>query len=93
MTLLPLTDCGRLLGIDPKTLRLWLQSANVSWTLHPSDARLKCLTQSQLHHLAHLHGRFLPDPPPRLPRPICGTCSPTCKPRSPPSKSRSRTWL
>lgn len=68
MTLLPLTDCCRLLGIDPKTLRLWLQSANVSWTPHPSDARLKCLTPSQLHHLAHLHGRFLLDPlPPSAP--------------------------
>lgn len=64
MTLLPLTDCCLLLGVDPKTLRLWLKSANLSWTVHPSDARLKCLTQPQLEHLAHLHGRFLPEPLP-----------------------------
>ena len=64
MTLLPLTDCCLLLGIDPKTLRLWLTSANLSWTLHPSDARLKCLTPPQLHHLADVHGRFLPAPLP-----------------------------
>ena len=63
MTLLPLTDCCLLLGVDPKTLRLWLKSANLSWTVHPSDARLKCLTQPQLHHLATLHGRFLPQAP------------------------------
>ncbi len=60
MTLLPLTDCGLLLGIDPKTLRLWLKAAHLCWTVHPGDARLKCLTQSQLQHLATLHGRVLP---------------------------------
>jgi hypothetical protein len=64
MTLLPLTDCCLLLGVDPKTVRLWLKSANVSCTGHPSDARLKCLTQPQLQHLATLHGRFLPEPLP-----------------------------
>jgi len=64
MTLLPLTDCCLLLGVDPKTLRLWLTSAHLSCTIHPTDARLKCLTPSQLHHLAHLHDRFLPDPLP-----------------------------
>ena len=61
MTLLPLTDCCLLLGIDPKTLRLWLKSAHLSCTVHPTDARLKCLTQPQLHHLASLHGRCLPE--------------------------------
>ena len=62
MTLLPLTDCCLLLGINPKTLRLWLTAANIPWTLHPTDARLKCLTPPQLHHLADVHGRFLPSP-------------------------------
>ncbi len=65
MTLLPLTDCCLLLGIDPKTLRLWLKAAHLSWSVHPSDARLKCLTQPQLAHLAHLHGRSLPSPLPQ----------------------------
>jgi len=65
MTLLPLTDCCLLLGIDPKTLRLWLKAAQLSWSVHPSDARLKCLTQPQLAQLAHLHGRSLPSPLPQ----------------------------
>jgi hypothetical protein len=64
MTLVPFTDCCLLLGVDPKTLRLWLTSARLPCTVHPTDARLKCLTPSQLHHLADLHGRFLPDPLP-----------------------------
>ncbi len=64
MTLLPLTDCCLLLGVDPKTLRLWLKCATLSCTVHPTDARLKCLTQPQLQHLATLHGRFLPEPLP-----------------------------
>ena len=64
MTFLPLTDCCLLLGVDPKTLRLWLTSAHLSCCVHPTDARLKCLTPAQLHHLAALHDRFLPDPLP-----------------------------
>jgi len=64
MTLLPLTECCLLLGVDPKTLRLWLTSAHLSCTGHPGDARLKCLTHPQLQHLATLHGRSLPDPLP-----------------------------
>jgi hypothetical protein len=64
MTLLPLTDCCVLLGVDPKTLRLWLTSAHLSWSAHPTDARLKCLTSTHLHLLAKLHDRFLPDPLP-----------------------------
>ena len=64
MTLLPLTDCCLLLGVDPKTLRLRLKAAHLSWSVHPSDARLKCLTQPQLAQLAQLHGRSLPSPLP-----------------------------
>src|SRR5215470_9765132 len=64
MTLIPVTDCCLLLGVDPKTLRLWLKAAQLGFTPHPTDARLKCLTPSQLRHLAALHGRFLPDPLP-----------------------------
>ncbi len=62
MTLLPFLDCCSLLGVDPKTLRLWLKAANLSSTTSPTDARLKCLTLSQLHRLADLHGRSLPNP-------------------------------
>jgi hypothetical protein len=64
MTLLPFADCCLCLGVDPKTLRLWLKAANLSCCLHPGDARLKCLTPSQLQHLAELHGRCLPHPLP-----------------------------
>jgi len=75
MTLLPFTDCCLLLGVDPKTLRLWLKSANTSWTLHPGDARLKCLTPPQLQHLADLHGRFLPSPLPTATSPVASPSS------------------
>jgi hypothetical protein len=60
MTLLPFADCCVWLGVDPKTLRLWLKAATLSCCPHPSDARLKCLTPSQVRHLADLHGRCLP---------------------------------
>jgi hypothetical protein len=64
MTLLPFTDCCLFLNVDPKTLRRWLQSAQLPFSLHPTDARLRCLTVSQLQHLASLHGRPLPNPLP-----------------------------
>ena len=64
MTLLPFADCCVWLGVDPKTLRLWLKAANLSCCAHPADARLKCLTPSHLQHLAELHGRCLPHPLP-----------------------------
>ncbi len=60
MTLVPLTDSCLALGVDPKTLRLWLQAAQLAWCLHPQDARKKCLTLAQLQQLAQLHGRPLP---------------------------------
>jgi len=60
MTLVPLTACCLALGVDPKTLRLWLQAAQLSWCLHPADARKKCLTLPQLQQVAALHGRPLP---------------------------------
>ena len=69
MTLVPFTDCCQLLGVDPKTLRLWLASARFSCTAHPGDARLKCLTPTQLQQLAHLHARPLPDPLPGVMQP------------------------
>lgn len=60
MTLVPFTECCLWLGIDPKTLRLWLKAAHLSGCLHPTDARLKGLTFPQLQQLAELHGRCLP---------------------------------
>ncbi len=88
MTLVPVTACCLYLGVDPKTLRLWLKAAQFSCCLHPTDARLKCLTLPQLQQLAELHGRHLPSPlPPLAPDPMA---VPTCAPESRQSCSPSR---
>jgi hypothetical protein len=59
MTLLPLIDCSKMLTVDPKTLRSWLLQAKMAVSLHPNDARVKCLTEEQVQHLAVLYGRVL----------------------------------
>lgn len=59
MTLLPLRQGCALLGIDPKTLRHWMQQANLPVLPHPSNARIKCLTSEQIEQLAARHGRPL----------------------------------
>jgi hypothetical protein len=60
MTHLPQLDCCTLLGIDPKTLRHWVRQAHLQFVAHPTDARLKCLTQQQVQQLAAQHGRPQP---------------------------------
>ena len=62
MTHLPQLDCCTLLGIDPKTLRQWVRQAHLQFVAHPTDARLKCLTQQQVQQLEAQHGRPLPWP-------------------------------
>ena len=62
MTTIAQSACCTMLGIDPKTLRHWLQQATMQFTPHPTDARLKCLTQAQVQQLATLHDRPLPLP-------------------------------
>ena len=59
MTLLPVADGARLLGIHPKTLHHWLKEANLPLVTHPRDARIKCVTQEHLQQVASLHGRPL----------------------------------
>jgi len=59
MTIIAQSACCTMLGIDPKTLRHWLQQATMQFTAHPTDARLKCLTQAQVQQLASLHNRPL----------------------------------
>ena len=59
MTIIAQSACCPMLGIDPKTLRHWLQQATMQFTAHPTDARLKCLTQAQVQQLATLHNRPL----------------------------------
>jgi hypothetical protein len=62
MTLLPVADGARLLGIHPKTLHHWLQQANIPFTIHPTDARMKCVTEEQILQVAALHSRPLRSP-------------------------------
>ena len=56
-------ECCTMLGVGPKTLRNWLRHAGLSFIAHPTDARLKCLTEEQVQQLATLHARPLPQPP------------------------------
>lgn len=60
MDLFPLTHVGALLGVEPKTLRLWLHEAGLTALPHPEDARQKCLTLAHIQHLAQTHSRPLP---------------------------------
>jgi len=59
MTLITQMDGCTRLGIGPKTLRHWLRHANMQFSIHPTDARLKCLTLEQVQQLATLHARPL----------------------------------
>jgi len=59
MTLITQLDCCTMLGIGPKTLRNWLRHANMQFSIHPTDARLNCLTLEQVQQLATLHARPL----------------------------------
>lgn len=83
MTLVPFTDCCAMLGIDAKTLRHWLQQANLEWAAHPKDARLKCLTSEQVEQLARLHARPLPAP----------LSAPSTLPEATPAKPESQAQL
>jgi hypothetical protein len=62
MSLFPLADCARLLGIHPKTLRQWLKQDPLELSVHPRDARIKCLTSQQVEQLAVAHDRSFPFP-------------------------------
>jgi hypothetical protein len=57
MTLLPLRHGCALLGIDAKTLRHWMQQANLSLHPHPTEARIKCVASEHLEQVAVLHRR------------------------------------
>ena len=60
MTTLPVVDGAHLLGIHPKTLHHWLNEAQVPLAVHPTDARIKCVAEEDLHQVAKLHGRPFP---------------------------------
>lgn len=61
MTLLPLADGARLLGIHPKTLCQWLKTAQLPLAVHPTDARIRCVAHEHLLEMARRHGRPLPE--------------------------------
>jgi len=69
MTLIALTHCCHLLGIDGKTLRRWLAQAQLPVQAHPRDARCKGLARDQLLLLARAHHRRLADLPEQWPAP------------------------
>ena len=99
MTTLPVADGAHLLGIHPKTLHHWLNEAQVPLAVHPTDARVKCVAEEDLHQLAKLHGRPFPSAVPldaasaplvvaqvRVPRPSENEgkpASPACALRTP----------
>ena len=70
MTTIALTDCCRMLGIDPKTLRHWLHQAQMPLHVHTTDARIKCLTSEQVRQLAVVHARPLALPEALAPSPL-----------------------
>jgi hypothetical protein len=79
MPLISLTDCCRLLVIDPKTFRRWLAAAQLALEPHPTDGRSKGLPSELLEHLATTHRRTLapgqtqppPHPPSSRPEQAC----------------------
>jgi hypothetical protein len=74
MTPIAQMECCTMLGIDPKTLRNWLRRAQMQFSTHPTDARLKCLTAEQVQQLATLHARPLQMP--TEPSPLLGNAVP-----------------
>jgi hypothetical protein len=62
MALLPVADGARLLGIHPKTLHHWLKEVKMPLVIHPTDARIKCVSEEHLQQVASLHGRSLSSP-------------------------------
>jgi hypothetical protein len=70
MTTIPLTDCWTMLGIDPKTLRHWRNLAQMPLHVHPTDARIKCLTSEQVQQLAVGHARPFALPEALAPSPL-----------------------
>lgn len=72
MTIIPVAECCRQLGIDAKTLRRWLLHAQLPLQRHPHDGRKKGVSNQHLQRLATLHHRALPallEQGPALPAP------------------------
>jgi len=76
MTILSVTDCCRMLSIDPKTLRRWLAHAQLPLQSHPRDGRKKGVSSEHLQLLASLHHRSLAPLPQEPPAPGAGELPP-----------------
>ncbi len=57
--LVPVAVATAILGIDPVTLRRWLQSAGLHPQVDPTDRRRRYLSTTDLVLLAQLHCRYL----------------------------------
>jgi hypothetical protein len=71
MTIVSVADACRHLDIDAKTLRRWLEDAQLPLQNHPRDGRKKGVSHEHLDLLARLHHRRLAlpseEPPPPVP--------------------------
>ena len=67
MTIVPLAQAARRLGIDAKTLHRWLAEEELALQPHPADARKKGLSSEQLLRLAQHHQRCLTPLPSEMP--------------------------
>ncbi len=67
MTIVPMAEAARRLGIDAKTLHRWLAEEGLALQPHPADARKKGLSSEQLHLLAQRHQRRLTPLPSEMP--------------------------
>ena len=76
MTFVSLAEATRRLGIDAKTLRRWLEEAQLALQGHPRDGRKKGVSAEHLQALARLHQRSLAPLPPELPAPAPSELSP-----------------
>jgi hypothetical protein len=70
MTFFSVAQATTLLGIDAKTLRRWLEDAQISLQSHPRDGRKKGVCDEHLQILACLHHRHVPSLSQEPPRPI-----------------------
>jgi hypothetical protein len=63
MTVMSLTQASHRLNSDPKTVRRWLAQAQLPLQAHPTDARLKGVSEEHVLLLARTHHRRLAELP------------------------------
>ncbi len=70
MTVFSFAQASTRLGIDAKTLRRWLEDAQIPLQSHPRDGRKKGVCEEHLQALARFHHRSLASLPQEPPLPI-----------------------